>query len=113
MPLATSRHRRLNSLAFNLTTVDTRVEHGPFEIAPGTQWDEFTGCPKGMFPPGELWPSYQARAVQKLPKRGDISARSVLTIHRGTANRSQEPRPVLSSVSTRQTRPTPRTTTCR
>ena len=32
-----------------------------------------------------------------MPQRGDISARSALTIHRGTANRSNEARPVLSS----------------
>jgi hypothetical protein len=87
--------RRLNSLAFNMTTVDTRQEHGPFEVAPGTQWDEFEGCAKGMFPPKELWPRYIERAVQKLPQMGDISARSALTIHRGTANRSNEARPVL------------------
>lgn len=95
VPEATTKGRRLNSLAFNLTTVDTRPEHGPFEIAPGTQWDAFEGCAKGMFPPAELWPRYEARAVKKLPKRGDISARSALTVHRGTANRSDEPRPVM------------------
>ena len=95
VPEATTKGRRLNSLAFNLTAVDTRPEHGPFEIAPGTQWDQFDGCPKGMFPPRELWPRYIERAVQKLPQRGDISARSALTIHRGTANRSNEARPVL------------------
>lgn len=92
---ATTVGRRLNSLAFNLTAVDTREEHGPFEVAPGTQWDQFDGCAKGMFPPREFWPRYQARAVKKLPKRGDISARSALTVHRGTANRSNEARPVL------------------
>lgn len=95
VPEATTKGRRLNSLAFNLTTVDTRAEHGPFEVAPGTQWDQFEGCDKGMFPPKELWPRYIERAVQKLPQRGDISARSALTIHRGTANRSNEARPVL------------------
>lgn len=95
VPEATTKGRRLNSLAFNLTTVDTRPEHGPFEIAPGTQWDQFDGCDKGMFPPRALWPRYIERAVQKLPQRGDISARSALTIHRGTANRSAEARPVL------------------
>ena len=95
VPAATSGERRLNSLAFNLTTVDTRPEHGPFEIALGTQWDAFEGCATGMFPPRELWERYRERAVQKLPQRGDISARSALTIHRGTANRSNEPRPVL------------------
>ena len=95
VPEAMTKGRRLNSLAFNLTTVDTRPEHGPFEIAPGTQWDQFEGCDKGMFPPRELWPRYVAKAVQKLPQRGDISARSALTIHRGTANSSNEARPVL------------------
>jgi hypothetical protein len=87
--------RRLNSLAFNLTCVDTRPEHGPFEIAPGTQWDDIPDAKNGMFPARELWGRYPARAVQKMPQRGDISARSALTIHRGTANRSDEPRPVL------------------
>ena len=95
VPEATTKSRRLNSLAFNLTAVDTRPEHGPFEIAPGTQWDQFEGCAKGMFPPRSLWPRYIARAVPKLPQRGDISARSALTIHRGTANRSNEARPTL------------------
>lgn len=95
VPEATSIGRRLNSLAFNMTAVDTRAEHGPFEIAPGTQWDSFDGCAKGMFPPRALWDRYAARAVKKLPQRGDISARSALTIHRGTANVSHEPRPVL------------------
>src|SRR3954452_7700288 len=95
VPEATTKQRRLNSLAFNLTAVDTRPEHGPFEIVPGTQWDQFEGCPKGMFPPRDLWPRYIARAQQKLPQLGDMSARSALTIHRGTANRSAEPRPTL------------------
>ena len=94
-PEATLKGRRLNSLAFNLTTVDTRPEHGPFEIAPGTQWDDITGARDDMFPDRALWDRYIGRAVQKLPQRGDISARSALTIHRGTANRSNEARPVL------------------
>jgi ectoine hydroxylase-related dioxygenase (phytanoyl-CoA dioxygenase family) len=95
VPEATTKGRRLNSLAFNLTAVDTILEMGPFEVAPGTQWDQFEGCPKGMFPPRDLWPRYIARAQQKMPQMGDISARSALTIHRGTANRSNQARPVL------------------
>jgi hypothetical protein len=94
-PAATLRGRRLNSLAFNLAAVDTRPEHGAFEIALGTQWDDISGCKNDMFPPREVWPRYIERAAPKLPQRGDISARSALTIHRGTANRSDEPRPVL------------------
>jgi hypothetical protein len=95
VPEATTKGRRLNSLAFNLTAVDTRPEHGAFEIAPGTQWDDLSGCKDGMFPPRAWWPRYIARAQARLAQMGDISARSALTIHRGTANRSDEWRPVL------------------
>lgn len=86
--------RRLNSLAFNITTVDVTEEIGPFEIAPGTQWDDLAGGDP-MFPDKSLYPRYEARAQRKLPRVGDISARSALAIHRGTANRSQQSRPVF------------------
>jgi len=86
--------RRLNSLAFNITTVDVTEEIGPFEIAPGTQWDDLAGGDL-MFPSKDLYPRYEARAQRKLPQVGDISARSALTIHRGTANRSTQSRPVF------------------
>jgi ectoine hydroxylase-related dioxygenase (phytanoyl-CoA dioxygenase family) len=94
-PEATLAGRRLNSLAFNLTTVDVTPEMGPFEIAVGTQWDRPDGFNHDMFPPKELYPRYEARAQQKMASRGDISARSALTIHRGTPNRSSLPRPAL------------------
>ena len=87
--------RRLNSLAFNLTCVDVFEDMGPFEIAPGTQWDLATDFEHEMFPPKSLYPRYQERAQRKMPKMGDISVRSALTIHRGTANQSQKSRPVL------------------
>ena len=109
VPEATTKGRRLNSLAFNLTAVDTRPEHGPLEIAPGTQWDRFEGCPRGMFPPKQLWDRYIGRAVQKLPQRGDISARSALTIHRGTAKRRTKPAVLVVGVDAR-TPPMPPTT---
>lgn len=92
-PPETARGRRLSSLAFNITTVDVTEDMGPFEIAPGTQWDLFGGDP--MFPDPSLWPRYDALAERKMPKMGDISARSALTIHRGTANQSNRSRPVL------------------
>jgi hypothetical protein len=94
-PDATLAGRRLNSLAFNLTTVDVTPDMGPFEVAIGTQWDAPDGFAHGMFPPKTLYPRYEARAQQKLPQRGDISARSALTIHRGTANHSSLVRPAL------------------
>ena len=91
----TLRERRLDSLAFNITTVDVEEDMGPFEIAPGTQWDDPARYDHGMFPPKDLYERYQARAQRKMPKMGDISVRSALTIHRGTANHSQKSRPVL------------------
>jgi hypothetical protein len=94
-PDASITGRRLNSLAFNLTAVDTVPEMGPLEIAPGTQWDDLRDQGDAMFPAHALYPRYEARMVRKLPRRGDISARSALTIHRGTANRSSRPRPTL------------------
>ena len=94
-PDETLTGRRLNSLAFNLTTVDVSEDMGPFEIAPGTQWDEPEDFEHGMFPPKSLYPRYEQRAQRKMPKMGDISCRSALTIHRGTQNMSQKSRPVL------------------
>jgi ectoine hydroxylase-related dioxygenase (phytanoyl-CoA dioxygenase family) len=94
-PEATLVGRRLNSLEFNVTTVDVSEDMGPLEIAPGTQWDEPTDFAHGMFPPPSSAGRYVERRQQKMPQMGDISARSALTIHRGTANRSEKSRPVL------------------
>ena len=95
MPATTREQHRLDSLAFNLTLVDTTPDMGPFEIAPGTQWDDDPSFLHGMFPDRSSYPRYESLAQRKLPQRGDVSARSALTIHRGTANHSQKSRPVL------------------
>ena len=95
IPPATRRERRLTSLAFNITCVDTEADMGPFEVAPGTQWESGTDFEHGMFPPRSAYPRYEELAVRKFPQMGDISARSALTIHRGTTNHSQKARPVL------------------
>lgn len=94
-PTATIEGRQINSLAFNLTAVDTTSDMGPFEIAPGTQWDLIPECPQGMFPDPARWSRYETRKVAKMAQKGSISARSALTIHRGTANVSDSARPVL------------------
>ena len=94
-PEETLSGRRLNSLAFNLPTVDVYEDMGPFEIAPGTQWDYAPEFQHGMFPPKSFWDRYEQRAQKKMHKMGDISVRSALTIHRGTANRSNKARPTL------------------
>lgn len=95
MPEETRRERRLTSLAFNVTGVDTEEDMGPFEIAPGTQWDDSPEFDHDMFPPKSHYGRYEERAVRKYPQRGDISCRTALTIHRGTRNESAKPRPVL------------------
>lgn len=94
-PAETYRDRRLTSLAFNLTGVDVEEDMGPFEIAPGTQYDDGRAWKHEMFPDKSLWGRFQERAVRKFPHRGDISCRSALTVHRGTEHRSAIARPVL------------------
>ena len=94
-PRETYEEHRLTSLAFNLTAVDTTAEMGPFHIATGTQFESGLDFEHGMFPAEAEWPRYERAGQLKLPQMGDISARSALTIHRGTANRSQGSRPVL------------------
>ena len=94
-PPETHQQRRLTSLAFNLTTVDTVEEMGPFQIALGTQWESGEDFDHEMFPPKSEYPRFEQAAVKKYPQRGDISARSALTIHRGTPNVSDTSRPVL------------------
>jgi Phytanoyl-CoA dioxygenase (PhyH) len=94
-PRETTQEHRLTSLALNITTVDTVEEMGPFEIALGTQFDDNPEFDHGMFPPESFYDRYKERAVRKYPQMGDISARSALTIHRGTENHSDQFRPVV------------------
>lgn len=94
-PPETYRDHRITSLAFNLTCVDVTEEMGPFEIAQGTQWDDGRDWKHEMFPPREAWDRFAKRGVRKFPRMGDISCRTALTLHRGTAHASPIARPVL------------------
>lgn len=94
-PPDTYDRRGITSLAFNMSGVDVTEDMGPFEIAIGTQYDDGRTWNHEMFPPEELWPGFASRAVRKYPRMGDISARSALTVHRGTAHPSPIARPVL------------------
>jgi hypothetical protein len=94
-PAQTWRDRRVTSLAFNLTGVDVTPDMGPFEIAVGTQWEDGREWKHEMFPDASLWPDFAARGMRKYPEMGDISCRSALTVHRGTAHPSPIARPVL------------------
>jgi Phytanoyl-CoA dioxygenase (PhyH) len=95
VPAETRDEHRLTSLAFNMTLVDTEQDMGPFEIATCTQWDPGEDFDHEMFPDKSRYGRYEERAVRKYPQMGDLSVRSALTIHRGTTNHSQKPRPVL------------------
>lgn len=94
-PTDTYVDRRITSLAFNLTGVDVTPDMGPFEIAPGTQYDDGRDWKHEMFPDKTLWGRFQERATRKFPQRGDISCRSALTVHRGTEHLSPIARPVM------------------
>ena len=94
-PAETYQEHRITSLALNLTGVDVTEDMGPFQIAIGTQWDDGREWKHEMFPPRELWPRFAELGVRKYPQMGDVSCRTALTIHRGTAHASPIARPVL------------------
>lgn len=94
-PVDTWHNRRITSLAFNLTGVDVTPDMGPFEVAPGTQYDDGRDWKHEMFPDRITWDRFAERGVKKYPQVGDISCRSALTVHRGTAHPSPIARPVM------------------
>jgi Phytanoyl-CoA dioxygenase (PhyH) len=94
-PADTWHDRRITSLAFNLTGVDVTQDMGPFEVAPGTQYDDGRDWKHEMFPDRAIWDRFAERGVKKYPQMGDISCRSALTVHRGTAHPSPIARPVM------------------
>lgn len=96
-PLApeTREARTLTSLAFNVTTVDVTPQLAPFEIAPGTHWDDGQAFDHGMFPAEDATERYDRLGQRRHPRRGDMSVRTGLTVHRGTANHTDQARAVL------------------
>ena len=94
-PVETWQDRKITSLAFNLTGVDVTPDMGPFEVAPGTQWDDGRDWKHEMFPDRAIWDRFATQGVRKYPQMGDISCRSALTVHRGTSHPSPIARPVL------------------
>jgi Phytanoyl-CoA dioxygenase (PhyH) len=94
-PADTYQDHKITSLAFNLTGVDVTPDMGPFEIAPGTHWEDGRNWKHEMFPSNDIYPRFAEKGVRKFPQRGDISCRSALTIHRGTRHDSPIARPVM------------------
>ncbi len=91
----TATEGTLTALAFNVTAADVTREMGPFEVAPGTHTERGEDFAYGMFPPKAHWPRYEAISELRFPQLGDMSARTGLALHRGTANRSSEVRPMM------------------
>lgn len=94
LPEPTRLQRRLTSLCFNASTVDVTPSMGPFNIAPGTHFDDGSDFVKEMFPVGDKKEAYNQRMVARLARRGSVSVRSGLTIHRGSKNNDRM-RPVI------------------
>jgi hypothetical protein len=86
MPEPTRLHGRLTSLAFNASCVDGTADMGPFNIAPGSHFDPGDDFVSGMFPVGEERERYARAMVERIARRGGVSVRSGLTLHRGTRN---------------------------
>jgi ectoine hydroxylase-related dioxygenase (phytanoyl-CoA dioxygenase family) len=75
-------------LAVNFPLVDVTAENGPFEITRGTH---MTGKEEGL----RLIESGEVRLEPLLMKAGDVLIRDVRGLHRGTPNRTAEPRPMV------------------
>jgi hypothetical protein len=86
-----TRRGRLTSIAVNASSVDVTSDMGPFQFVPGTHFepgDDFDG---GMFPDEGRYAGYEQRMESRLAKRGSVSVRSGLALHRGSrsSNRSR------------------------
>ena len=110
LPEPTRLHRRLTSLAYNASGVDVTPEMGPFNVAPGTHFDDGAEFKEGMFPVGERRAGYIERMVPRLTKRGSVSARSGLTLHRGTLNHGRLRPVAIVGVVSREDRAHSKTT---
>ncbi|MFC4554561.1 phytanoyl-CoA dioxygenase family protein [Georgenia faecalis] len=83
MPEITRRERRLTSIAVNITALD--VVDAPFQAVPGTQLDDGEDFEDAMFPPGERVPDLEGRMRSFHARMGNLSVRSGLIVHRGSA----------------------------
>lgn len=90
MPQET-RKGRLTSVAINASSVDVTPDMGPFQVVPGTHFDPGDDFDGGMFPDESKSAEYESRMESRLGRRGSVSVRSGLTLHRGSksSNRSR------------------------
>ena len=84
----TGRETPPYQLAVNFSLVDVTLEHGPFEIARGTH---MVSKEEGL----RRIETGEAALEPVLMKAGDVMIRDVRGLHRGTPNRTDEPRPMV------------------
>ena len=75
-------------LAVNFSLIDVTEENGPFETTRGTH---MISKEEGL----RRLESGEVRLEPLLMKAGDVMIRDVRTLHRGTPNRTAEPRPMV------------------
>ena len=83
MPEHTRRHRRLTSIAVNVPAMD--VVDAPFQAVLGTHLDDDADVDGGMFPPAARGGELEARMQSFYGRMGNLSIRSGLMLHRGSA----------------------------
>lgn len=87
-----------SSIALNMPLVDFTEENGPLELWPGTHRQD--GAPYSIkpfwLPPERLKERIASPSKRMLIPAGSILIRDHRLIHRGTANYSNAPRPMLS-----------------
>ncbi|HLJ68474.1 MAG TPA: phytanoyl-CoA dioxygenase family protein [Chloroflexota bacterium] len=79
-----TRQGRISSVCLNVCSVDVTPEMGPFQVVPGTHFDPGEDFDSGMFPPESRYAEYESRMQSRFPRRGSVSVRSGLGIHRGS-----------------------------
>jgi hypothetical protein len=84
----------IQALAVNFTTTPVTDECAPFAYVPGTHHHAYPGLHEGRCLPRGRRASFLRRAVRGTPMPGDVSIRTPLMVHWGTANRTSRHRSV-------------------
>ncbi|MDT5063089.1 MAG: hypothetical protein QOH63_3548 [Acidobacteriota bacterium] len=84
----TGRETLPYQLAVNFPLVDVSLEHGPFQLARGTH---MVSKEEGL----RRIETNEVALEPVLMKAGDVMIRDVRGLHRGTPNRTDEPRPMV------------------
>lgn len=96
----------LDMLSVGFALVDVTDDMGPFEQVPGSHRLYYDG----RVPPADRVGELERRLVAHCVERGDVLIRTGAAVHRGTENRSQVARPLVSLGVVTASLPTPEVT---